>query len=179
MHSDYLTLKKKLFVALILGILCQVSCKTASETNSEKIINVVGEIFSDETLDDPNFKICNAQNEIIQYYAFDEKTYSGEKSIIMETFKNEFIPNADLKDSGWVRIRFIVNCEGKAGRFRVSGIDKKYSNSVFDPEITSQLLTITKSLMEWKPMESRGIKRDYYQYLLIKIEHGKILEILP
>lgn len=156
-----------------------IGCKTADQIEPLPIQNVVGEIFQDDTLDTIDFKICNPQNEIIQYYAFNEKTYKGEKIAIVEEFSSKYIVHTDSKDSGWLRIRFIVNCKGDAGRFRVSGMDLKYSDKSFQPSIVEQLMNITKSLNGWKAMEARDVKRDYYQYLLFKIENGKILEILP
>lgn len=171
-------LVKKLYIFLIITWIV-LGCKKVVQKDSLPIQNVVGEIFQDDNIDAVDFKICNQQNEIIQYYAFNEKTYEGEKIAIEDEFAKKYRADSGSDDSGWVRIRFIVNCEGEAGRFRASGMDLNYNYKLFKPSILEQLIGITKSLNGWKAIEARGIKRDYYQYLLFKIENGRILEILP
>jgi len=78
-----------------------------------------------------------------------------------------------------IRIRFIVNCAGDTGRFRILGMDKDYKQKEFSPSITDQILSITKSLTGWKTKTSNGETYDYYQYLIFKIDKGQIKEILP
>lgn len=78
-----------------------------------------------------------------------------------------------------IRIRFIVNCEGKTGRFRVIGMNKNYQEKTFDKAITDQLLEITQHLDGWQLLPNAEEPRDYYQYLLFKMNKGTIVEILP
>lgn len=163
------------FSAFILCI--EFACKAAEETSYE-IVNVVGEIFSDSISDNKSFKLCKAEDRIIQYYAFQEKTYATEKSDILASFFEQYIPVAN-DDSGLIRIRFVVNCNGKSGRFRILGMNKNYQKKDFSNDITSQLLRITKNLNGWKPMKANGLPFDYYQYLIFKIENGQLLEIMP
>ena len=76
-------------------------------------------------------------------------------------------------------IRFIVNCQGQTGRFRVQGMSYKYNEKTFNKNLTSQLLSLTKQLDGWIIGENGGKKFDYYQYLTFKIEKGKLIEIMP
>ena len=79
-----------------------------------------------------------------------------------------------------IRIRFVVNCEGKTGRFRLMASDLKYQPKKFDKKITSQLMEISKNLTGWLPKKTdKGKLIDYYQYLIFKIKDGKIKRILP
>lgn len=143
-----------------------------------EIVNVVGEIFPDHNLDESDFTICHDQRQIVQYYAFSEKTYEGEKAAIDEHFQSQY-KKVDSPDSGLIRIRFIVNCKGESGRFRLMGMDNDYQPKQFSEAITSQLMSLTKSLKGWKAMKGQAQTRDYYQYLIFKIEKGQIIEIMP
>ena len=78
-----------------------------------------------------------------------------------------------------IRIRFIVNCYGNTGRFRIIGSDENYNEMEFDSRITNQLLKITRALDEWG-IKSDGHKSiDYYQFLIFRINNGQLIEIMP
>jgi hypothetical protein len=140
---------------------------------------MIGDILQDDNVDEANFKLCNGDKMAIQYYALGEKTYDGEKIAIERIFKSEFNPTIVKKESGLVRIRFMVNCEGESGRFRLLATDHNYQAKTFDTKLTDQLMRITKNLKGWKGFTRKGIGRDYYQYLIFKIKDGNILEIMP
>lgn len=63
------------------------------------------------------------------------------------------------KDSGMVRIRFIVNCKGQPGRFRMISAGYDYKEKQLDKAITDQLMSITKGLsgLEELDKESKGL----------------------
>lgn len=139
----------------------------------------VGDIQVDHSLDDPGFKPCN-ENHIPQYYEFSHGLmYKGEKIKITEFFMREFRDSRDPKATGYVTIRFVVNCEGKTGRFRIQETDEQFVDRSFDKKLTGQLLNLTKKLNGWS-VPSDGTRRfDYYQYLTFKLEAGRLMEILP
>ncbi|MEM6805562.1 MAG: hypothetical protein AAF696_29465, partial [Bacteroidota bacterium] len=105
--------------------------------------------------------------------------YEGGKRMIEEAFEQNYDPEKASKESGLIRIRFIVNCEGKAGRFRIIGMNGDYEEKEFSENISQQLLSITKGLKGWKPKTFGSEVMDYYQYLIFKIENGHIIKILP
>ena len=138
----------------------------------------VGDISFDPKLDDPAFRIC-ANRSNYQYYNFGKGVqYKGEKPAIEDHFK-ELRSNKLAGETGYVTIRFIVNCEGKTGRFRVQEMDANYQARTFDKTLVTRLLNLTKQLNGWIPAVDTGYKVDYYQYLSFKIENGKLMEILP
>lgn len=162
---------------------CSPSSEEASERSSiqqEPPRGMVGDILLDSLLDDPDFKLCGKDNRLVQYYALDEKTYDGEKWAIQNTFSTHYkVPIMD-GETGLVRIRFIVNCNGETGRFRLMGMNPDYSKKAFNKTITDQLLKITKSLTGWKSFNRKsGRSIEYYQYLIFKLKDGQITEILP
>lgn len=142
-------------------------------------LRMIGDILHDETQDDTNFELCQGDKMAIQYYALGEKTYEGEKVAIERIFEKEYNSDKVPPESGLLRIRFLVNCKGESGRFRMISMDEEYAPKTFDSSITDQLMSITKSLDGWKQFTFRGVERDYYQYLIFKIKEGKIIEIMP
>ena len=165
---------KFLFVLFLLPTL--LSCQ--SEKSMSKYPAHIGDIQFDEKLDDSDFKKCFVDLGSFQYYNFDGFQYKGEKFEIEKKLERLNL-KSDKNSNGYITIRFIVNCEGKPGMFRVQQMNENYKEIAFDKTLTDQLLEFTKSLKDWMPKEYLGIKINYYQYLTFKIKDGKISEILP
>ncbi|NML68728.1 hypothetical protein HHL23_02810 [Chryseobacterium sp. RP-3-3] len=140
----------------------------------------VGDIEFDEKLDDPAFKKCNPEKLFtLQYYqGSKEFAYKGEKIAIIEKLEKEKI-SSESKTNGYITVRFLVNCEGKTGLFRVQQMNADLRETIINKELGERLLRFTKSLDGWIPKEIKGFKIGYYQYLTYKIENGKVSEVLP
>ena len=150
-----------------------------SATARQEYLRWVGDIEFNEALDNPKFKLCHGDSSVNQYFHFGGGLqYEGEKKAILESFEKTYKPVAS-NDTGLIRIRFIVNCLGKTDRFRITSMGSDFQEKKFDTRITNQLLSITKDLNGWKILPNEEEARDYYQYLIFKIEKGAILEILP
>lgn len=141
----------------------------------------IGDIEFDPKLDNPDFKLCYPEH--IDQYIGEDFLYEGEKIALEKEILDNYRTEIAKKESGMIRVRFIVNCKGETDRFRILGADKNYKEKEFDKSITNQILQITKNLKGWKIMYYRNEKLelpiDYYQYLIFKIENGKIVKILP
>lgn len=156
------------------------NCQADIKVTASKYPAQVGDINFDKKIDDPDFKRCIPENKHGYQYYNDSKgfQYKGEKLAIIRNLEKENIQSS--KDiNGYVTIRFVVNCEGKAGIFRMKQMDENYIEKELDKSLSNQLLDFTKKLNGWIPKEIDGQKADYYQYLTFKIEHGKVSEILP
>ncbi|MBO0589824.1 hypothetical protein I2486_00240 [Cellulophaga sp. E16_2] len=130
--------------------------------------------------DDFNFKVCNGNENIYQYFNLQKgPEYLGEKCSILKVFNDQYKPIRAISQDGLIRIRFVVNCEGKAGRFRVLQSDNYLNEFKFNKKVVNQLLEITKSVKFWEIYYFRENPIDYYFYLIFKIEDGQIKEILP
>lgn len=153
------------------------SCQTENTISSYS--KFVGDINFDEKVDDPEFKKCGIHQDFsFQYYHENGFQFSGEKYRILEELSSKNIYSTENFD-GYIIIKFIVNCEGKAGMFRVQQMNMNYQKMEGNHQMIKKLLDFTKSLTGWLPKEYRGEKVDYYQYLTYKIKDGKITEILP
>ena len=157
----------------ILFISFLVSCQTVEKLSQYP--KQVGDIEFDKNLDDLNFKICN-NDKTFQYYNLEKGfKYKGEKLAILDKFKNSFKFQSKNSENGYITIRFLVNCEGKTGMFRVQEMNFNYQKTEFDRNLVQELLKFTKNLDGWENFQ----KIDYYQYLTYKIENGKVVKILP
>lgn len=162
-----------LFILLPLLAYCQ------TEVKKSVYPDMVGDIAFDAATDKKDFQLCDPPY-VYQYFNFSEGfIYKGEKIALDRIFREQYHPENAKKESGTLRIRFIVNCKGETDRFRIIGMDENYTEKIFDASITNQLLTITKELKGWpsKTIQDRGF--NYYQYLIFKIENGQLIEILP
>lgn len=170
----------KIFIKLIL-LFSVISCISEKENlTSDKYLRWVDDIPFDATLDDKDFIICRGEERAMQYFNNSKGLeYEGEKAAIIKAFEESYDFSTVANENGLIRIRFLVNCEGKTGRFRLISMDEKYNKKQLDMSITNQLLEITKNLKGWKPKVYGSETSDYYQYLIFKINQGKIIEILP
>ncbi len=138
----------------------------------------VGDIAFDAALDDPEFMVCN-EKRAQQYYAFRTSAFQGEKPAVEQYFEERFQGIETDGEDGYITVRFIINCEGKAGRFRLQEMGMDYKEKQFEHSIGPQLLELTKKFDGWNSIVHKGQPYDYYQYLTFKIQGGKITEILP
>ncbi|QNL51945.1 hypothetical protein H8S90_10405 [Olivibacter sp. SDN3] len=137
----------------------------------------VGDIYYLPFVDDPVYKIYN-KGFIPQYYQVKGGYIGGRKKILAE-FKEKVGVDVYSSIDGFVTIRFIVNCEGKAGRFRILMLDKEYRQRNFDRFFIDKLLCFTNSLSNWKVASINGTKTDYYQYITFVINGTKVSDIMP
>jgi hypothetical protein len=156
------------------------SCKSEKSVSTEKYPRWVGDIAFDPSLDDASFHLCREEYSVKQYFNMNEGVqFEGEKAAIDSYFHSMYKRPENSSQSGLIRIRFMVNCKGETGRFRLISSNNAYKPMKFSTEISDQLLELTKELKGWKPMEMNTIEVDYYQYLVFRIVEGEITEILP
>jgi hypothetical protein len=139
--------------------------------------NLVYHIQPDQSLDDPLFTVCDL-NTAFAYYGYDTHTKRDKRELINYFTQGYHTPDG-ISDTGYVTIRFMVNCMGVPGRFRVLTFDNDYQEIVFSNEVTSQLLALTKNVKDWQPIMYNNTTRDSYCYFLFKINNGKLIDILP
>jgi hypothetical protein len=101
------------------------SCAPTKEKTQDYPKNI-GDIDPDNKIDDPGFTLCN-EDRVLQYYNFGKGVqYTGEKAKINEHFRNKLKQHEQSDESGYITIRFIVNCKGMTGRFRVQCMGNDY-----------------------------------------------------
>jgi len=171
-------IKHLIFYILPFLLFC---CGTKTEGPEEnQYLRWVDDIPFDPSRDSQEFKICHGEDSVLQYFNNGlGLEYEGEKYAIKRAFKEHYDEEIVKKENGLIRIRFIVNCNGETGRFRLIAMDENYNKKEFDSSITNQILQISKDLNGWQPMVIGDLTGDYYQYLIFKIEQGRVTKILP
>ncbi|MEN0003171.1 MAG: hypothetical protein AAF798_03470 [Bacteroidota bacterium] len=130
------------------------------------------------------FQLCNKylyKSYPRHRYYYQGTKYKGGLYRVRKLVDEQFQPIPGNQESGLIRIRFVVNCEGHAGQYEVLELDNDYRESAFDPRLTQQLLTITKGLQDWTPGRDDNTDRaiDTYTFLTFRIQGGQITEIFP
>jgi hypothetical protein len=150
----------------------------ACSTEQKKYDHEIGHIDPASALGPKDFRACDSLN-IFQYYnSFPHAGYKFGKKALRAIVKEKYQPVSD--NSGYLTIRFIINCNGSAGRFNIHENDLNLMPSKFDDKIKDQLYNIvSENLIEWQPLYFDGVARDSYMYLTFKIQNGEILDILP
>ena len=154
-------------------------CVDLNSEDDHKLYRHVGDIEFDTLKDRADFTVCN-EEKIFQYFNNGSgPQYMGGKEAIDEHFFSNYQSVEIFDESGWLRIRFVVNCEGEAGRYRVMASDFDYQEKRFDKRIVNQLLELTKKIGKWPQKKYRSLYGDYYMYLIFKIKDGQLIEVLP
>ncbi|ELR73228.1 hypothetical protein C900_04739 [Fulvivirga imtechensis AK7] len=130
-----------------------------------------------------DFQLCNKYlyiNYPPHRYYYKGTVYNGGLYHINKIVSASYRAPENSAESGLIRMRFIVNCEGKAGKFEMLELDNDYKKKEFDPAISSQIFEITERLQDWKPgRDEHGQPIDTYRLLTFRINNGKIIDIFP
>jgi hypothetical protein len=127
---------------------------------------------------DKDFSLCDPTSAH-PYYSVNTVP-ERDKREILHHFLNSFNKGRPKSsESGWLVIRFVVNCNGVTGRFRAQALDFNYKPYSFSDKTTSALLDLTKKVERWKTGEHEGRKFDSYYYFCFKIEKGLLIDVLP
>ena len=165
---------------LTLGVMsgCNLSKKEEPfQVDTTKYLHSIGYIDSSEVQLNKGFKVCD-EERIYQYYNPKEASYSkgknGLRNFILQHYKNE-----GYQDSGYLTIRFVINCEGQAGRYIIHENNLELVPTKLNPKMVAQLFDLTTQLKTWNPNIIFDKPSDSYVFLTYRIEDGEIMEILP
>lgn len=149
----------------------------ACESRVSKYDHPVGFIDSKKAVGDRSFKTCDTT--IYQYYnSFPHAGYKFGKKALRDSIMRNFVKVND--ESGYLTIRFIINCSGQSGRYEIIENDNELRPTTFSEKLKSQFLDIIiNHLKSWTPLLLENRQRDSYMYLTFKMENGEIIEILP
>lgn len=152
------------------------SCQSgASQSSTHQ--TMVGFIPHNPELDDPNFTLCR-EGICFPYYSFEVNKIRNKNSLsthFKEKLKYQF--SGDL--NAYLTVRFIINCKGETGRFRKEAMNKQYEEVDIDEEVWKEFIAAIKSYKDWKMVHYQEDTYDYNIYVTLKIEEGKLTEILP
>ncbi|WP_350293541.1 hypothetical protein [uncultured Croceitalea sp.] len=158
------------------------SCKKVVKNDfliDKSLSTKVGDITANIKVDTLNFKECYGGQNISQYYAFNDKPYKNGKSHLKEYFVENLNQENFKSFNGLIRIRFIVNCKGETGRYRIHAMNWKYEKQELKIKQKSSIITCLNSYGDFKLLSNNEFPQNYYFYIILKIEEGLIQELLP
>jgi hypothetical protein len=168
-------MEQRIFAILFVCVF--LSCTESNKKN--EYFTDLGNISRDDLIDDVNYEVCHEDFTVPFNYLGVGLIYKGEKPALVKEIKSKYEAFEKKGESGFITVRFIINCKGKAGRFRLSETDIDLKPKKFDKKISTQILKITKELEGWKPFYRESTAFDYQQYLVFKINEGILEKILP
>lgn len=123
------------------------------------------------------FEVCN-EDYVLQYYNTQQLPYPNGKNGFRDYINLAYVNNG-YSDSGYLNIRFIVNCKGEVGRFVIHENNLDLEPQTFNKDLKNQLFKLTSEAKGWKPIFLHDENRDQFMYVSYRIEHGEITEIIP
>jgi hypothetical protein len=144
--------------------------------NIAALAQSVGDIAFDPTTDNPKFQLCKPDWVWQTYWL---KTRMDETPLLVDKeFKTRFKSQDDWEnESGLIRIRFIVNCQGVADRYRLLELDPDLNEKKFSESLRAHVLSIAKGI-QWPTRRAQNQTVDYYHYFTIRIANGQLVDII-
>jgi len=159
----------------------QISPKIFDSISNHNIKNV-GAINFDKTIDrDVQISLCSSYNQIMEYYngGNDRGGFIGGKGNLKRFINNKLDFNKLNNESGYLTFRFVITCNGQAGKFVTNQADFFYNEKQFSEETVTHLYSILASVEKWKPCIVKNNARDSYFYVTFILKNGQIEDIVP
>lgn len=138
----------------------------------------VGDITFNARLDRRDFVLCDSAH-LYQYYQV-SSAFPGGHQVRRAYFQQHYQMGAPHSAAtGYVVIRFVLNCRGETDRFRVSTLGPDFTAATFPPAVVAQLLRLTRELRTWHPAYREGTAVDTYLYLNFIFQNGYLLDVTP
>ena len=126
---------------------------------------------------DSAFYVCS--QSVGAYYGVNI-SYKGEKKAVKDFVFNALKNQQFGTESGYIMIRFVINCAGQLGNFEIEQTDLNFNTIKFDKQLIKRLFLLTKSLTDWKiGKNEEGEHIDGRKFFTYKIENGRLKAILP
>jgi hypothetical protein len=141
----------------------------------------VGYINPANTLDNgAAFKVCDPQERIHDYYNGNpDAGYRPGKRGLEAVFREQLDTTLLTGVSGYLTYRFVINCEGKAGRFITEEADLDFKRMEFPQPLVQHCFDILYQLTDWEAAVLGTEPIDTYVYITLKFRNGTLVDILP
>lgn len=141
----------------------------------------VGYINPANTMDNGTaFKTCHPEERIHDYYnSYPDAGYRLGKRGLEAVFQEQLDTTLSIGVSGYLTYRFVINCEGQAGRFITEEADLDFRRIEFPQPLVQHCFNILRGLTDWEAGVLGNEPVDTYAYVTLKFRDGVLLEILP
>ena len=80
-------------------------------------------------------------------------------------------------DDGYVNFRFYISNEGKVWMYQAKELSYDFESTKFTEGLLEELVDLCLKKDNWEPYENENL--NYYMHLTLRLENGKITEIIP
>lgn len=164
-----------ILIALI-SLFTSCASKKFEVANNTEFHHNVGDITFNPIQDNPDFSFCDSTK--IRSGRTTVTLKEGNESIrsfCLENFENQ---SQFESFSGFVTIRFLVNCKLEADRFRAHSMDYSFAPEVCPAALESHLIYIVSQLDNWTLSTDRYTQTDFSKFINFKIKDGAIEKII-
>ncbi len=128
------------------------------------------------TLDHPDFIICDStkiksgRNQIL---------YRGGLEQLHQDLRSAYkLESAYRSFTGYVVVRFIMNCNSELGRYRAESLHLDFSSAQAPPNFVNHILDIFKNSNHWDRRLNTPSEQEYSKFINIKFKDGQIQHVL-
>lgn len=141
--------------------------------------NHVGVITKKGKYDTSEFKPCIEEKIFPYYYGRSPSEYTKGKNQLRKHILENHDNHGYIDISGYITVRFIINCEGQIGYFKVEQVTTDFKEVNFPNVFVDNIVELIKLTDSWKPLEFNDLPYDSFFHITLKIGNGDVLEVLP
>lgn len=167
-----MNLNKLVLIKWLLFIAVFVSSCNQIEEKQESYQNQIGDTPFNSTIDDVNFKLCDSLDTLHKRAYV--KYNGGNKALKKALITGYKLQSKYKLYNGYFIIRFVVNCNDIAGRFRIESLDSNFNLANPPKELKTHILTVFKNLKNWQHPFYEGKHYDGYKFITVKVTNGQI-----
>lgn len=127
-------------------------------------------------MDDPNFIICDSTKILSGRNRI--KYAGGRDKLIEDIVSKSHLDRISKSFTGYIVIRFIVNCNSETGRYRAQALNPDFTPAKVSPDLVNQSIALIKDLDQWIKSTGMADRNEYSKYINLKIENGQIQHVL-
>ncbi|MEM9991212.1 MAG: hypothetical protein AAF738_05570 [Bacteroidota bacterium] len=133
----------------------------------------IGWIPFDSKQDAFDFELCD-EERARQGQIYHPRYQEGKRDLRAYLLQEAQDLHFQLGESGHITLRFLVNCKGQSGRFRVEQLGSDYKTKIFDGAIVDVLLQGVQQIENWElPPEQDG-----FAVITCKIKDGQLVDVI-
>ncbi len=130
----------------------------------------------DARFDNSNYNICDSTGISS---GRNRLKYIGGTSKLRKDITSKYLYNHEYGTfSGYIVVRFLVNCEGKSGRYRGRSLNLDFSPVNAPADLLKYSIELVKSLDTWIKSSGKDSRKEYSKYINLKINNGRIQHVL-
>lgn len=140
--------------------------------------NQVGVIEEGSFWEEDEFELCYKEKIFPGYYGRTNSGFSKSRDTLNNYFNTHFDNNGFTNATGYITVRFIINCKGETGRYEIKEVGPDFKKTKFNKYLTEHILDLVKNLETWTAVRFQGYDYDSFYHITFKLENGELVEIL-